>query len=391
MMANKNQIRCAAVLLLLALLLSACQKGPEQTAVSEHVHVLETHGKTYYVMDEPYDGEYSVQLVSFCPELPQWRADDTVYVAVEEEGLVPEDFARQTVMSAAEYADYCSAWGMEPAYTDPNLAYAVIAGGENYLAAVGVELADVQTEDSLVKVYLRDRFHNPNPQSSGFVVTVPVDPAMQAAELVPVCNAEEAKNLQKYGTPYDPNETAAPEKPVIYLYPETETEVRVLLDYDGELTCTYPAYRDGWSVTAQPDGTLTDKDGMVYSYLYWEGQGAADYDFSTGFCVRGEDTAAFLEQALAQLGLSRREANEFIVYWLTRMEANPWNLISFQTSAYTDHAPLEITPAPDTVIRVFMAWKPLPSCVQIEAQTLQTPERSGFTVVEWGGAEIKDE
>ena len=50
-------------------------------------------------------------------------------------------------------------------------------------------------------------------------------------------------------------------KPVVYLQPEAATEVTVRLDYDGELTCTYPAYDDGWTVLAQPDGTLTDRNG----------------------------------------------------------------------------------------------------------------------------------
>ena len=59
------------------------------------------------------------------------------------------------------------------------------------------------------------------------------------------------------------------------------------------------------------------------------------------------------------LGLNRREANEFIVYWLPHMEGNAYNLIAFQTSSYTDHARLTADPAPDTVLRVFMAWKPL--------------------------------
>ena len=83
-------------------------------------------------------------------------------------------------------------------------------------------------------------------------------------------------------------------KPVLYLYPEKETEVNVRLDYDGELTCTYPACGErGWTVTAAPDGTLTDKAGQTYNYLYWEGLSDGDYDFSQGFCVPGEDTAAF--------------------------------------------------------------------------------------------------
>lgn len=56
-------------------------------------------------------------------------------------------------------------------------------------------------------------------------------------------------------------------KPVIYLYPEEPTEVTVTLDYSGELTYTYPAYGDGWTVTAYPDGTLIDADGKEYSYL----------------------------------------------------------------------------------------------------------------------------
>ena len=180
------------------------------------------------------------------------------------------------------------------------------------------------------------------------------------------------------------------EKPVIYLYPEAETEVTVSLDYDGELTCVYPAFDGGasWSVTAAPDGTLTDAAGQTYNYLYWEGVSDAEYDFSEGFCVPGGDTAAFLEDALADLGLTRREANEFIVYWLPRMEANPYNLIAFQTTAHTDHARLTVDPAPDTVLRVFMAWKPLERSVQLPSQTLDGPERAGFTLVEWGGAEL---
>lgn len=175
-------------------------------------------------------------------------------------------------------------------------------------------------------------------------------------------------------------------KPVVYLYPEEETQVTVKLDYAGELTCTYPAYNDGWTVIASPDGTLTDGEGQTYSYLYWEGKDNVEYDFSQGACVAGEDTAAFLEDALSQLGLTRREV---IVYWLPQMEENPYNLIAFQSDAYTEAAQLAITPTPDTVLRVFMAWKPLEEPVELPPQELAGPERSGFTVVEWGGCQVK--
>lgn len=177
-------------------------------------------------------------------------------------------------------------------------------------------------------------------------------------------------------------------KPVIYLYPEEEMEISVKLTLDGKLTCTYPAYNGGWKVTAAPDGTLTDEKGQTYNYLYWEGETKALWDMAEGFCVKGDDTAAFLEDALAKLGLTRREANEFIVYWLPLMEQNPYNIISFQTEAYTDAAKLRIDPAPDTLIRVFMAWKAADTFVVIPEQTLTAPARTGFTVVEWGGTRV---
>ena len=184
----------------------------------------------------------------------------------------------------------------------------------------------------------------------------------------------------------DPN---ACYKPVIYLYPEEATSVSVKLHLDGKLTCTYPAYGDGWSVTAIPDGMLTDDKGQTYNYLYWEGQTNAQWDMTKGFCVKGEDTAAFLEAALEKLGLTRKESNEFIVYWLPQMEQNPYNIISFQEEVYTDAAKLDICPAPDAVIRVFMTWQKSDGFVSIPEQALTSPQRTGFTVVEWGGAEIQ--
>lgn len=177
-------------------------------------------------------------------------------------------------------------------------------------------------------------------------------------------------------------------KPVIYLYPEQETQVSVRLALDGRLTCTYPAYQEGWTVTASPDGTLTDANGQTYNYLYWEGETYARWDLSRGFCVKGADTAAFLEQALARLGLTRREANEFIVFWLPMMEQNPYNVISFQTDAYTQSAELQIDPAPDTLLRVFMVWRPSQDFVKLPAQELTAPRRTGFTAVEWGGTRL---
>ena len=183
----------------------------------------------------------------------------------------------------------------------------------------------------------------------------------------------------------------ATKKPVIYLYPEQETDVHVELELtESELNTTYPKYDNGWDVTAYPDGMLLNKaDGSHHKYLFWDAVNCRTrFDFSKGFCVAGSDTESFLKEKLTYMGLNEQEMNEFIVYWLPLMEHNAYNLISFQGDAYTNSAKLKITPRPDSECRVFMAYVPLENAVAIEPQQLETFERNGFTVVEWGGAEV---
>lgn len=176
-------------------------------------------------------------------------------------------------------------------------------------------------------------------------------------------------------------------KPVIYLYPAATQNVRVALDYNGTLTHTYPKYpAQGWNVEARPDGELRDlATGKTYYELFWEGESHYKYDVSTGFVVKGEETADFLDNALAQLGLNRREANEFITFWLPQLERNPYNLLHFATTEYTTQAKLNVSPHPDTEIRFILVYSPLSQPINIKPQTLNAPPRKGFTLVEWGG------
>ncbi len=181
------------------------------------------------------------------------------------------------------------------------------------------------------------------------------------------------------------------EKPVIYLYPTVEQKVHVQLNYEGDLTHTYPKYpNDGWMVTAEPNGTLWDQKGQEYYALFWEGEPEKQIVPTDGFVVSGEETAAFLEEKLAYLGLNRREANEFIMYWLPRMENNPFNFIHFAGDEYEKQAELVITPKPETSIRVMMLTQPLKTKLNCPLQDLSPlkKERLGFTVVEWGGSMV---
>ncbi|WP_373127835.1 hypothetical protein [Dielma fastidiosa] len=177
-------------------------------------------------------------------------------------------------------------------------------------------------------------------------------------------------------------------KPVIYLYPQVPVNFKVSIDYDGQLTTTYPAYKDGWQGIANPDGTLLVDD-HEYSYLFWEGFDHNEYDMSKGFVVKGEDSAEFLQNVLSQMGLLPKEYNEFIVYWLPQLADNAYNLITFQQADYTDHARLTIDPEPDSVLRIFMVYQALNEPIDVEKMAIEPFIRHGFTVVEWGGCELK--
>jgi hypothetical protein len=182
----------------------------------------------------------------------------------------------------------------------------------------------------------------------------------------------------------------AREKPVIYLYPETTTQVRVTLDYNGQFTVTDPPYGDaGWLVEARPDGALTDvATGRAYPYLFWEGRDRDRYGFEQGFVVSGAEAGGFLREKLAVMGLAEREIDDFVAYWEPRLASNPYNLVSFPNEAYAKNVGLNVTPAPDTVIRVFMVLRAIDAPVDIAPQVFVKPARVGFTVVEWGGSEV---
>lgn len=190
----------------------------------------------------------------------------------------------------------------------------------------------------------------------------------------------------------NPIELIEVDKPVIYLYPEVPTEVSVKVHFKGELSLTYPVYNPetGWKVLAQPNGELKDlKTNQTYYELFWEGVSTYQYELKTGFVVSKKELVAFLDEKTKLLGLNRREANEFITYWLPQMSKHEHLLVHFATEEYYQQAILEITPKPDTQIRFMMLFKPVPEGFKIPEQVLNTPKRKGFALVEWGGTFVK--
>lgn len=183
-------------------------------------------------------------------------------------------------------------------------------------------------------------------------------------------------------------------KPVIYFYPTKSTDITVHLDYNGSITDTYPRIdklTNNWKVKAFPNGTIINfDDNKEYSYIFWEGKLAANQfiDTTQGFIVPGDETQDFLQSKLKYLGLTPKEYNEFIVYWMPKMQHNKYNYIKFLGDEYTKNAKLTTTPEPDSILRVFMVYKALDEKIEVNPQVLTTFERKGFSMIEWGGSEI---
>ena len=175
-------------------------------------------------------------------------------------------------------------------------------------------------------------------------------------------------------------------KPILYLYPEKETKVKITFNNPNSLTTTYPKYENYWLVNAHPNGDLYDLYNKYYYALYWEENPNHKIAFKEGFYVTSDEAISFLEEKLSYIGLNDRERNEFIMYWLPILEKNEKNIIYFElTKERERYSKINITPKPDSLLRISMHVKKVNEKPNIKNQKLTRFIRKGFTAVEWGG------
>ncbi len=176
-------------------------------------------------------------------------------------------------------------------------------------------------------------------------------------------------------------------KPVIYLYPREPTEVSVRVEPVGGVIKSEPAYGHGWTVTAHPDGKLVAADGTAHPYLFWEsGLTEAPTPLTEGFVVPRERLHPFLSRTLTSLGLNAKELADFEEFWLPKLAVKRYAAIRFVPREEIDAtAPLFISPAPDSVIRVLIDFRAHDTAPKLKPQVLTPAVRLGFAVVEWGG------
>ncbi len=356
----------------------------EDTMAQGKYEAVEIRGETYYhkLTNDKWNGEY--KSYSYYTES---ATDKTEVVSYDDYVKYVEEV--NNIIENTSNSKYVKKIKLD--YKDKKSNYVILGYATGY-SWCKIDLIDYVEEADKIAIYGDEEINGVMESGSGFLVVIPTKMDVGTKVEYRECySTGEISNIQNYNT----SQTHISfDKPIIYLYPTEETNVNVKLGNSDLATTLYPKYdmQNGWNVKAIPNGNLVDlSTGRNLYALYYESKAKYDVEVrEDGFVVKGEDVAEFLEEKLAILGLNEREAEEFIVYWLPKLEANKYNYIRFETAEEIEaNMPLDINPTPDSIIRVVMTFKGLDTPIVVQEQELTTPERTGFTVVEWGGSEIK--
>lgn len=210
--------------------------------------------------------------------------------------------------------------------------------------------------------------------------------AGEPEQVVAICDAV---TVIRFDAPERPRPVR---KPVIYLYPEAPTRVRVDVALArGEFTARWPPPGPrGWEVLATPSGRLVDPaTGRRHRYLFWEARADGfTVEPARAHLVAADGAAAFLQEVCDAAPLTDDECGDFLTYWLPELVSAPWSLVELVGEPYPQYARLSVTPEPDTTIRLFLAIEPLDRPVWAGEPPLPRQQREGFVVVEWGGTVV---
>lgn len=247
-------------------------------------------------------------------------------------------------------------------------------------------------------------------------------------------------------------------KPIIYLYPPkpTQATVKVSLARNWRFSALYPTTVKGcfkhgriaeWNVLANPNGVMTVVGTSVdVTYLFWEAESSSSIDLPdtppasrsssplpptepqlslarSSFIPRitrcspdesvmmpTKDVPSYLDRSLLALGLHTEARTSFITYWLPSFLKHRHVALRFVPQVeYEAAAPLEVSPPPDLVMRIFMVFQGISAdrleswqkarerCLEpvdfwkgiVGTDETRQSDPSLFRVLEWGGMEIQ--
>ncbi len=169
--------------------------------------------------------------------------------------------------------------------------------------------------------------------------------------------------------------------PNIYLYPESQTDISVSLAFPsgGGIILSDPPYNTGWNVNVSPEGLI---DGH-FDYLFYEAKVGMPLQHTYGWLLDGSKLEQELRQLLLIQNFVGREIDDFIDFWLPRINGSAWYAICPQDVELM--STLTISPKPDTILRALYTIRPIDRKVNLITPPKNINfERLGFTIVEWG-------
>jgi hypothetical protein len=175
-------------------------------------------------------------------------------------------------------------------------------------------------------------------------------------------------------------------KPNIYLYPKitSKMDVFLCLPQGGCITESDPQYPCEWNnIKVKPSGKINNE----YDYLFYEAALPDRWQYEEGWSVMINDLETFFRKNLTEYGFIDNEINDFINYWIPKLDDSPYyNIYPQYTDKVDELVTLHISKEPKSLMRMFYVIKesPLMKATDIPAPMIPEFERNGFTVTEWG-------
>ncbi len=175
------------------------------------------------------------------------------------------------------------------------------------------------------------------------------------------------------------------EKPAVYIYPEVPGRYQVELEFGAgiRLAASEPEYGNGWDVAVDSAGRI---DG-TWDYLFYEIAMPGAPRIPRGWCLPWDGLIAGLESIITDLGLVASEKDDFLAYWRSRLPRRDYYEINAVMGDDLDAwVKLAVDPAPDSTLRFWLFFRGSDEAVDLTEPVIPAFERTGTTVVEWGGA-----
>jgi len=111
------------------------------------------------------------------------------------------------------------------------------------------------------------------------------------------------------------------------------------------------------------------------------------FKLDKGWIIEKDEFAEKMDRILLRIGLNDKESADFIEYWSKELkwDKDKYTVYLIPQEEINKAIKLEFSKEPDSILRVFFYFKPMEKGIPIEEPDIEGFNRTGFTVVEWGG------